>query len=100
MGYMIEISESKVGKMSEYAEEALHAMGKVMSCLAELEEGSMGHRGGYGSRYGERGGQGGGSMGSRYGERGGYGMRDDEEWDDEEMMGERRGVRGSGRGRR
>lgn len=43
----------------------------------------MGHRGG---SYGSRGG---------YGQRGGYGMREDDE-----EMGERRGVRGSGRGRR
>ena len=46
----------------------------------------MGHRGGSGG-YGSRGG---------YGQRGGYGMRED----DDDMMGERRGVRGSGRGRR
>lgn len=46
----------------------------------------MGHRGGSGG-YGPRGG---------YGQRGSYGMRED----DDDMMGERRGVRGSGRGRR
>lgn len=95
MGYMIEISESKKEKLSEHIEKALHEMGKAMALCEQF--GSMSER------YGERGGQGDGSMGNRYGERGGYrermGYRDDEEWDDEDF-GERRGVRGSGRGRR
>lgn len=105
MGYMIEISESKVDKMSELAEKMLKYGGKLMQCIEEMsEESGMGHRGGqgdysggYGSRYGERGYY--GSRGS-YGSRGGYGMIDDEEWDEMEEMGERRGVRGSGRSRR
>lgn len=99
----IQIEESKLDKMSELTEKMLKYGGKLMSCLEELsEEGGMGQRGGqgggsYGSRYGERS----GGYGSRYGQRGGYGMRDDDDWEDyEEMMGERRGVRGSGRGRR
>lgn len=98
--YMIEIETKEMDKASEYAEKALKYMGKVMSCLTEWEE-----EGG----YGERSGQGGYSrsmMGSRgdygsrnYGSRGGYnqrgdmGYREDEEWDDEEMMHERRGRR-------
>lgn len=109
---MIEISESKFDKLSEYTEKMLKYGGKIMSCLSELEEESgMGHRGGYGMRggqgggsYGGRYGQGGGSMGNRYNERGGQGgsmnYRDDEEWgdwdeedDDEMMMGQRRGRR-------
>lgn len=102
MGYMmIEVSESKLGKMSEYAEDALHAMGRLMSCLSSLEGGygersegggrsMMGNRGGYGNRYDEMDMRGGG-----YGSRMNY--RDEEE---EEMWGERRGVRGTGRGRR
>lgn len=78
MGYMIEISESKKEKLSEHIEKALHEMGKAMACVEQ-----------FGGEYGQRG----GSYGNRYddmGYRGGYGMRDDEEWDDEEMMGERR----------
>ena len=61
-------------------------------------------RGTYGNREGQNGRrQSGGSYGNRYGMRG-YGERmgyrdDDEDWEDYEM-GERRGVRGSGRGRR
>ena len=85
--YMIEIETKEMEKASEYAEKALKYMGKVMQCLTEWEE-----EGGYGSRYGERGGQGSGSYGNRgdYGMRGGYGRRDDDDWDEDEMMGERR----------
>ncbi len=81
MGYMIEISESKKEKLSEHIEKALHEMGKAMAICEQF--GSMG----------ERGGMRGGSYGNRYddmGERGRYGMRDDEDWDEDEMMGERR----------
>lgn len=94
MGYLIEISDSKLDKMSEYVEEMLWAGGELMHCLEKVKgKSGYGERESYSSRYGERGGQGGGSYGNRYddmGNRGGYGMRDDEEWDDEEMMGERR----------
>lgn len=79
MGYMIEISESKKEKLSEHIEKALHEMGKAMACVENF--GSMGER------------QGDGSYGNRYddmGMRGRYGMRDDEDWDEDEMMGERR----------
>ena len=78
MGYIIEISEQKKEKLSEHIEKALHEMGKAMSCVEQL-----------GGEYGQRG----GSYGNRYddmGERGRYGMRDDEDWDEDEMMGERR----------
>lgn len=101
MGYMIEISESKKEKLSEHIEKALHEMGKAMALCEQF--GSMSER------YGERGGQGGGSYGNRYddmGMRGSYGSRGgdmgyrEEDDDDEMMWGERRGVRGSGRGRR
>lgn len=108
---MIEIETKEMDKASEYAEKALKYMGKVMQCLTEWEE-----EGGFGERGGQ-GGQGGGSYGSRsmmgsrggyggrggYGSRGGYGEREEDEWEEEEMMSsmrERRGVRGSGRGRR
>ena len=79
MGYtMIEVSESKVSKMSEYAEDALHAMGRLMSCLSSLE-GGYGERseGRYGNRYG------GGDIGYRH--------------EDEEM---RMGMRGRSMGYR
>ena len=78
MGYMIEISESKKEKLSEHIEKALHEMGKAMACVEQ-----------FGGEYGQRG----GSYDNRYddmGERGRYGMRDDEDWDEDEMMGERR----------
>lgn len=98
--YMIEISESKVGKMADYAEKMLRYGGKLMQCIDELEGNEFGERGGsrggsYGNRYNEAD----GGMGMRYGERGSYGnrggsmnYRDEDEWDDEEM-GERRGRR-------
>lgn len=94
---MIEIETKEMDKASEYAEKALKYMGKVMQCLTDWEE-----EGG----YGERSGQGSysrsmmGSRGGYYGSRGGYGMhgddmsyRDEEEWEDDDMMGERRGRR-------
>ena len=62
---MIEISESKVEKMSDYAEKMVRYGGKLMQCLEELSSGeSMGERGGYG------GGSGRGSYGNRRGVRG------------------------------
>ena len=78
MGYMIEISESKKEKLSEHIEKALHELGKAMACVEQFG-GEYGHRdGSYGNRYDDM------------GNRGGYGMRDDEDWDEDEMMGERR----------
>lgn len=82
--YMIEIETKEMDKASEYAEKALKYMGKVMQCLTE-----WGEEGG----YGERGGQGGGSYDSRYGMRSrydNYGYRDDEDWEMDDEMGERR----------
>lgn len=95
MGYLIEISESKVSKMSEYAEDALHAMGRLMSCISSLENGGYGERseGRYGNRYG------GGDMGYRHeGEEMRMGMRGRsmgyrEMDDDDDDFGERRGRR-------
>lgn len=89
MGYMIEISESKVDKLKEYAYKSMKHLGKLYECIEELcEDGSMGERdGGY---YGNR---------DRYSNRGGsMGYRDEEDWEDE-RFGQRRGVPGSGRGR-
>ena len=61
---MIEISESKVEKMSDYAEKMLRYGGKLMQCLEEISGGE--------------------EMGERW---------------DGGSMGERRGVRGTGRSR-
>ena len=97
---MIEVSESKIGKMAEYAEKMLRYGGKLMSCIDTIERGEYGDREGYredgssyGSRYGMR------SRYDSYGQRDDYGMRggmggyrDDEDWEEEEM-GERRGRR-------
>lgn len=87
---IVEIEEKKIGKLSEHIEESLKHMGKAMQCVDEWmnESGSIGQRSGYGNRnYG-----GGSSYGNRYG--GGYGMRDNDDWEDEdEMIGERRGRR-------
>ena len=68
---MIEISESKVEKMSDYAEKMLRYGGKLMQCIEELSEGE--------------------SMGERW--------DDDDRYYDDEGMGERGGYGGSGRGR-
>ena len=82
---MIQIEESKLDKMSEYAEKMLKYGGKLMSCIEEMsEESGMGERGRM--NYRDEGRQ---SYG-RYGNRGGYGMRDDEDWDEMEEIGERR----------
>lgn len=81
---IIEITETKMSDLYESAEKMLKYGGKMMHCLEELKEkSSMGHRGG--------------SMGYRYGEREGYYGERDWEDDEEYSMGERRGVRGTGR---
>lgn len=95
---MIEISEGKVSKMSEYAEKMLKYGGMLMECIYAMEEDAgMGHRGGsYSDHYNERSMSGRYNMRSEYyGERDGMGYRDEEDWDEDEMMGQRRG-----RGRR
>lgn len=84
---MIEISENKVEKMSDYAEKMLRYGGKLMQCIEELSEGEgMGERRDEDDdRYydddgmGERNTYGGGIIRSGSG------------------MGQRRGVRGTGR---
>lgn len=86
MGYMIEISEHKKEKLSEYIEDALHAMGKAMSCVEQFGHEEFGER----SRYGYHGGD--------YGMRGGsMGYRDHEDWDDDDMGERRRRSRRTGR---
>lgn len=92
---MIEISESKMDKLSEHIEQGLRHMGKAMQCVDEwMSEKGMGERRGYGNRS---------SYGSRYGG-GSMGYRDDEEWEEmgeryDDEMGERRGRRRRSNGR-
>ncbi len=97
MGYIIEITESKMEHLAENAEKMLRYGGKVMQCIDELREESR-HGGGH---MGYRDDEGGYVRGGR------YGMRDDDrDWDDDRMaeryprdrwdemppyMGERRG---------
>lgn len=90
MGYIVEISEHKLDKATDYAEKMLKYGGMLMQCLTEWEDES-----GYGERGGSQGGYSRSMMGSRggYNQRGNMGYREDEEWDDEEMMHERRGRR-------
>ena len=91
--YMIEISESKVGKMADYAEKMLRYGGKLMQCIDELEGNEFGERSGsYANRYGS------GDMGYRHndeemrtGMRGRMGYREMD--DEDEDFGERRGRR-------
>lgn len=84
--YMIEITEDKLNKATDYAEKMLKYGGMLMQCLTEWEEeNGMRERGGYSrSMMGQRGDYRG------YGSRGGMGYRDDEDWDDEDEMHERR----------
>jgi len=74
MGFIIEISESKLEQMAEHAEKMLKHGGKLMQCIEELSEDSMGERG--------------------YSRTGFRDERDDEGGYD---MGERRVSRGTGR---
>ncbi len=79
---MIEIEREKQTEMSEHAEQILRHAGKLMQCLEEISEE--------------------GSMGMRMGNRENMGYRDDAGYREYGgSMGERRGVRGTGRyGRR
>lgn len=68
---VIRIEESKVDKMSDYAEKMLKYGGKIMQCLEELSDGEMGERDDdddeeedFGMRGGSMGGRG-GRMGER-----------------------------------
>lgn len=54
---IIELSDEKLGKMSELAEKTLHYGGKLMSCIEE-------------------------ASGERYGERGRMGYREEPEWEE------------------
>lgn len=80
--YMIEISEDKKEKMSEYIEKILHYGGRLMSCLEEMD-GEMGERGDYNMRSPYE-------YSSRYDNYRMYGNRNNEMGDEDMMMGERR----------
>ena len=102
MGYMIEISESKVEKMSEYVEDMLWAGGELMHCLEKMKgESGYGERGGMNYReheeYGRYGKHSGG-MNERYPYMGGSHIMYRDQEEDEYEMGERRRRRDS-RGR-
>lgn len=84
MGYLI-IQKKDKDKMSAMVEDILWTAGDLMRCIEEMKEDEYGDRRGYGDRYGM-----GMRDGGRYGNRGGYGNRD---WDDDDMMGERRRYR-------
>lgn len=89
MGYIIEISSEEKDELRDKAKKLLKYGKELYECIEDLAEGSqMGERGGYG-RYGNRGGYGEGYSGGGYGNR--YGNREDEEWDDDDDFGERRG---------
>ena len=94
MGYIIEITEDKAMDLKEKANKILKIGKEMYECIEELAEDSqMGERGGYG-RYDCRGGYGGGGgysggSGGGYGNR--YGNREDEDWEEDDDFGERRG---------
>lgn len=87
MGYIIEVSDKKVEKLSEHLEEGLRHMGKAMSCIDSIMGGEYGERGDINYRDDEDYGRYGKHTGMR---KGSMGYREDEDWDDDEMMGERR----------
>ena len=87
MGFIIEISSEEKDELKDKAKKLLKYGKELYECIEGLAEGQqMGERGGYG-RYGNRGG--GYYSGGGYGNR--YGNREDEDWDDDDDFGERRG---------
>ena len=91
MGYIVEITEDKLEKLSGHVEQGLRHLGKAMQCVDDwMQESGMGERGGYRdeesySRYGKNG----GGMQERYpyisersGRGGSMGYKDDDDWDD------------------
>lgn len=70
----IVISEDKKDEMSELCEKMLHYGGKLMSCLENLDEDSMGERMGMRGEWDDDDDDDMGMRGS-YGNRGGYGNR-------------------------
>ena len=99
---LIEITETKMDKLSGHIEQGLRHLGKAMQCVDEwMQEGGMGERGGmnyrenedYG-RYGRRD----GGMNERYPYMGGSHIMYRDHDEDDYEMGERRRRRDS-RGR-
>ena len=84
MTKVIEITEKKLGKLSELVEDMLLSGGELMHCLTKMEDEFYGERRSSGSMDG--------MGGSRYGER--HQDRDRDDWDEAEemrrMIGERR----------
>ena len=95
MGYLVEITEHKVDKMSEYVEDMLWAGGRLMNCIEEMKEGhSYGHRDDYSKHYDDM------RERTHYGMRGdSMRYRDHEEWDDDDMAERRSRRRRDSRGR-
>lgn len=90
MGYLIEITEKKVEKLSDHIEESLRHLGKAMQCVDEWMSGEMHERGGMNYRdndgYGRYGNSGG--MNERYPYEGRHvNYREHDDW---EEMNERR----------
>lgn len=97
MGYIVEISESKVEHLADTVGKMLHYGGMAMHCIEEMrsEHGYMGERNDYMNRggypMGERGGY--GHMGMREQEMPHHDGYDHmgERWEDPYFVGERRG---------
>jgi len=98
MAKVIEITESKVDKMSNLVEDMLLAGGELMHCLTKLSDEMYGERGGNTGGGGMSGNRGSYVDRSRYAGMSGNRMSDDYDDDDDwrmmrEMIGERRGRR-------
>lgn len=88
-----QVEEDKVEKIYDHLDKSCRYLTKAKQCVEDMMQGgSMGERGGIGYRDGGSAGfrDGGGSAGFRDG---GMGYRDE---DDDDMIGFRRGVKGTG----
>lgn len=102
MGYMIEIREDKVEKLSDHIEKGLHHLGRAMSCVEGMLGNEYGDRGGMNYRESEnddygRYGKHSGGMNERYPYMGGSHIMYRNQEEDEYEMGERRRRRSNGR---
>lgn len=98
MAKVIEITESKVDKMSNLVEDMLLAGGELMHCLTKLSDEMYVERGGNMGSGGMSGNRGGYGDRSRYAGMSGNRMSDDYDDDDDwrmmrDMIGERRARR-------
>lgn len=87
MGYLIEVKEDKVEKLSDHIEKGLHHLGRAMSCVEAMMGHEFGERGDMGYREHESYGRHDGDMHERYPY---MGYREHDDWDDEDDMHERR----------